>query len=110
MLNSIKIPIAGILQLDDVGWDNGRDLRLKGQASRSGIPRYHALEDYQVLHEIGKEMNSSVFVALCLGDWDKENLLRGVAGATHNPNGWDRKSEIDIAKFEQYRDALEKSE
>ena len=60
----VKIPIAGILQLDDVGWDNGRDLRLSGQASRSGLPRYHALEDYQLLHEIGKEINSSIFVEI----------------------------------------------
>ncbi|MBE6645481.1 MAG: hypothetical protein E7612_08945 [Ruminococcaceae bacterium] len=110
MNDTVKIPLAGILQLDDVGWDNGRDLRLRGQASRSGLPRFHALEDYQVLHEIGKAMNSSVFVALCLGDWDKDNILRNVTGATHDPKGWDRASDIDIAKCEKYRDVLEDSE
>jgi len=110
MEDIIRIPIGGILQLDDVGWDNGRDLRLRGQASRSGLPRYHALEDYQLLHEIGKGMNSSIFVALCLGDWDKDNILRGIVGPTHMPNDWDRKSEINIANCEKYRDTMEESE
>lgn len=105
-----RIPIGGILQLDDVGWDNGRDLRLIGQASRSGLPRYHALEDYQLLHELGKAMNSSIFVALCLGDWDKDNILRGVIGATHDPKGWDRKSSINVENCEKYRDVMENSE
>ena len=110
MEDIVRIPIGGILQLDDVGWDNGRDLRLIGQASRSGLPRYHALEDYQLLHELGKEMNSSIFVALCLGDWDKDNILKDVTGATHKAGAWDRASEIDIAKCEKYRDVLEGSE
>jgi len=29
-------------------------------------------------------------VALCLGDCDKDNLLRGEVGITHNPHGWDK--------------------
>ena len=110
MLNKFTIPLGVILQFDDVGWDDGRDLRFWGKASRSGIPRNHALEDYQLLHEIGKGMKSKVLVALCLGDWDKDNVLRGVVGPTHDPHGWDRASEIDIDKFTQYRDTLEGSD
>ena len=109
MTDKVAIPLGGVLQLDDVGWDDGRDLRLRGQASRSGLPRHHALEDYQLLHEIGKALRSTVTVAICLGDWDKNNILRNVKGATHNPSGWDRASEIDIEKFGQYRDVLDNS-
>jgi hypothetical protein len=38
-MKNIKIPIETIFEMDDVRWDNGKDLRLYGQASRSGIPR-----------------------------------------------------------------------
>lgn len=110
MDESVRIPVGCVLQLDDVGWDNGRDLRTIGQASRSGIPRFHTKEDYELLHEIGKAINSKVLVALCLGDWDRDNILRGVVGATHDPWNWDRASEIDIEKFTGYRDILENSD
>ena len=107
MKNSIKIPKAWVFEYDDVGWDNGRDLRLQKKASRSGLPRYHALEDYEVLAQIGEAAGMTLNVALCLADWDKDNVLRGFVGATHDPHGWDRKSEIDIEKFAKYRDTLE---
>lgn len=106
-MENVKIPVATILEMDDVGWDNGRDLRLIGQASRSGLPRYHALGDYEFLNQVADATGRHVAVALCLGDWDKDNLLRGEVGITHNPHGWDRASEIDVAKFEKYRDTLD---
>jgi hypothetical protein len=109
MQNKVMIPKAWVLEFDDVGWDNGRDLRLSGKASRSGLPRYHALEDYQQLADIGEAAGMSLNIALCLGDWDKDNLLRGEVGITHDPYGWDRKSEIDVEKFEKYRDAIDNS-
>ena len=51
----MKIPIAWVLEFDDLGWDDGRDLRLNKKASRSGIPRYHTLEDYELVAKIGAE-------------------------------------------------------
>ena len=104
------IPVALQFCFDDVGWDNGRDMRIIGQASRTGMPRYHALEDYEMLHEFGKALGQKVIAPICLADWDKDNLLRGQVGITHDPYGWDRKSEIDVAFFEKARDILDKSE
>lgn len=109
MKNSVKIPRAWILEFDDVGWDDGRDLRLQGKASRSGLPRYHALEDYQLLAKIGEESGMTLNVALCLADWDKDNLLRGEVGITHDPYNWDRASEIDVEKFAEYRATIDDS-
>ena len=105
----IKIPISFVIEMDDVGWDNGRDLRLSGRASRSGIPRDHAVEDYEVLKGLSDKTGKNLVAALCLADWDKDNLLRGEVGITHDPYGWDRKSEIDVEKFSAYRDAIDNS-
>ncbi|MBE6645479.1 MAG: hypothetical protein E7612_08935 [Ruminococcaceae bacterium] len=109
-MKNVKIPVALQFCFDDVGWDNGRDLRLRGQASRSGIPRRHAIEDYKMLHEFGKALGQKIWAPLCLADWDKDNLLRGQVGITHNPHGWDRKSEIDLEFCEEARDILNNSE
>ncbi|MBO7303825.1 MAG: hypothetical protein J6V09_01190 [Clostridia bacterium] len=103
----VKIPISFVLEMDDVGWDDGRDLRLKGKASRSGFPRNHTLEDYEFLNQLAEATGKKISVALTMADWDKDNVLRGEVGITHDPYGWDRKSEIDVKKFEGYRDALD---
>ncbi len=105
----IKIPISFVIGMDDVGWDEGRDQRLSGKASRSGIPRNHAVEDYEVLKALSDKTGKNLVAALCLGDWDKDNLLRGEVGITHGPKGWDRASEIHVRKFEKYREALDNS-
>ena len=103
----LKIPMAFILEMDDVGWDDGRDLRLKGQASRSGLPRHHAVEDYEFLKRLTETTGKRVATALCVGDWDKDNILRGEVGITHDPYGWDRASQIDIEKQRKCLDILE---
>lgn len=109
-LSNVKIPVAIQFCFDDVGWYNGRDLRSISKASRSGIPRNHAIEDYKMLHEIGKALGQKILTPLCLADWDKDNLLRGHVGITHDPYGWDQASVIDYEHCEQARDILDKSE
>ena len=109
-LNDVKIPVAIQFCFDDVGWYDGRDLRSVGKASRSGIPRNHAIEDYVMLHEFGKALGQKVLAPLCLADWDKDNLLRGEVGITHDPCGWDVASTIDMAHHEEARDILNGSE
>ena len=104
-----KIPYALQLCLDDVAWHNGADLRCVGQASRSGIPRYHQPEDYLVLEEIGRELDMKIVCPLCLADWDKDNLLRGEVGITHDPYGWNRASEIDMEYAEACMAQMRKS-
>lgn len=106
-IDFVRIPVATVIEMDDVGWDEGADLRLYGKASRSGIPRRHAREDYEVLNLISERTGKRLAAALCLGDWDKDNILRGEVGITHNPYGWNRKDEIDIEAFTGYRDLLD---
>ena len=96
-----------MLCLDDVGWHDGRDLRYIGQASRSGLPRDHAPDDYIILGALGKAIDMKILCPLCLGDWDKDNFLRGALGVTHDPHNWDRAAEIDLEYSKRCFDALE---
>ncbi len=106
----VTIPTALNLCLDDVGWHDGRDLRTIGQASRSGLPRDHHPLDYRMLAELGKAIDMKIVCPLCLGDWDKWNLLRGEVGITHKPYTWDRASEIDLEYADKCFEELESAE
>lgn len=110
MKNNIKIPVAFQIRVDDVGWHNGEDERCIGQPSRTGIPRNHVALDYPVIHELGKALNMKINCAIVLGEWDKDNLLRGQNNLSWNPDGWDRASEIDMDYAEKAFDILENSE
>ena len=58
-MERISIPIALQVCFDDIGWDNGADLRLAGKASRTGMPRFHTYEDYEAVHLLGDSCLSS---------------------------------------------------
>ena len=110
ILDKITIPAAFQLSLDDVAWHDGRDLRTIGQASRSGLPRNHHPLDYKMLDELGKAIDMKIVCPLCLGDWDKDNFLRGQVGITHKPYTWDRASEIDLEYAKSCFEAIESAE
>lgn len=104
------LPAALILDLDDVMWHQGADLRFIGQASRSEFPRHHVPEDYDIIHYLGQALNMKIICPICIGDWDRDNCLRGVVGPTHNPNGWNRKEEINYELTQKFFDKAEGSE
>ena len=110
MKDKLCVPVAIQLRVDDVAWHFGDDERYKDHPSRSGIPRMHQPMDYRALHELGKALNMKVNCSLVIGEWDKDNLLRGVPHVTWDPEGWDRASEIDMAYAKACFEALEGSE
>jgi len=110
MKNQIAIPVALQLVVDDVGWHNGADERHLGKPSRSGLPRMHHPLDYEELNAIGKGLNMKIVCSLVLGEWDKDNLLRGVPHVTYDQEGWDRASEIDMEYAGRCLEALEGGE
>ena len=109
-MKNMIIPVAIQIGLDDVAWDKGHDLRVIGQQSRTGIPRYHTIEDYEAVEMLGKALNQKILCHICMIDWDKDNLLRGQKGITHNPDGWDRAAEIDIEKMERFAAYMSEAE
>lgn len=104
------IPTAIQLCLDDVAWHEGADERMSGRPSRSGLPRRHEPQDYQVIGELGKAINMKILCPLCLGEWDKDNLLRGQIGITYDPRNWDRASQIDMPYARACMEAAESAE
>lgn len=106
----VTLPVALQIVADDYGWHNGRDGRLAGKPSRSGLPRDHAPEDYIILNEIGKALDMKILAPFVIGEWDKDNLLRGVKRVTYNEKNWDRASEIDMRTAQKCFEAAESSE
>lgn len=106
----VIMPTALQVCLDDVAWHNGHDERTSGRPSRSGIPRKHAPEDYLIVNEIGKAIGMKMLCPLCLGEWDKDNLLRGEVGITFDPKNWDRASQIDYPLAEKCKQTAEECE
>ena len=110
MKDKIIIPVAAQIRLDDVAWHNGFDDRYCSRPSRTGLPRLHHALDYPVIHELGKAFGMQINCAIVLGEWDKDNILRGEKYLTWDPDGWDRASEMDMAYHEKAFEALEGSE
>jgi len=96
MNNNIQIPIAAQIRVDDVAWHNGFDDRYKQRPSRTGIPRLHHPDDYDILNEIGRALDMKIGCSLVIGEWDKDNFLRGVPHMTWDPDNWNRAAEIDM--------------
>ena len=110
MKNMIKIPVAMQIRVDDVGWHNGSDDRFMNRPSRTGMPRKHHVLDYPVLNEIGKALDMKICASLVIGEWDKDNILRGEPHVTYDVDGWDRASEIDMKYATKAFEQLESSE
>ena len=110
MKESVVIPSALILCIDDLGWHLGTDGRHAGQPSRTGMPRPHRPEDYAIVNEIGKAIDMRILCPICLAEWDKNNILRGEAGITYAPETWDRASKINYELTEKAFEIAENSE
>ena len=85
-----RIPRPLQVIMDDVGWFNGKDDREIGGPSRTGIYRYHCLEDYKAIEQFGKNLNQKINCAFILGEWDLENELpRRIPHFSHFGDSWD---------------------
>lgn len=110
MKDSVVIPSALQICLDDVMWHEGEDMRYKGLPSRTGMPRKHLPSDYTVINEIGKGVNMKILCLMCLAEWDKDNFLTHEIGTTYQPHTWDRASKIDMEYAKKCFEIAESSE
>ncbi len=107
MQDQVRIPMGFVLEMDDVGWIDGRDYTKEGKASRSGLDRNHCIEDYEYLKALTEKTGKRIAAAIVVGDWDRENFLRGEVGFTHEPHTWDQKSRVDWDYHRKCLDVLE---
>ena len=109
-MDRIKIPIALQLVVDDIGWFKGENGLMKSRPARTHMNRNQVAEDYVVLNEIGKKLDMHILCGLVLGEWDKNNILRGMEHATWDEGNWDMASHIDYPLAERCKNAIEESE
>ena len=104
-MNETTIPRPLQVVMDDVGWFNGKDDREIGGPSRSGLKRYHCLEDYQAIERLGKNLGQKINCAFVIGEWDLENRLpRTIPHFSHFGSSWDN------AKYRNPREMAEMAE
>ena len=96
--------------VDDVGWFYGSDDRHLGMPSRSGMVRGHVAEDWQVINEIGRRIDQRIAGAMVIGEWDKNNRMRGKAHMTPNPDEWDAAATLNMREAERCFAQIEESE
>ena len=109
-MDRVVLPCALQLCVDDIGWFCGKNELDVGRPSRSGMPRDHVAEDYAALNALGKAIGMKILAPMTVGEWDKDNILRGEIGMTYEPHSWDRKSTIDMKLAESCFAELERSE
>ncbi len=109
-MKNIKIPVALQVVVDDIGWFKGKNGLMESRPARTHMPRNHVAEDYAVLNEIGKKLDMHILCGLVLGEWDKDNILRGMEHATWDEENWDMASKIDYPLAEKCFKQIEESE
>ncbi len=107
---NMSIPKPMQLVLDDIGWLYGRDQRDQGQPSRTGIPRKHFMEDYQIIEEVGKGLNQKINCMLVIGEWDRKKLLASVPNSSKWAKDWEGSEYWDDAECKRIIDYLQTTE
>ncbi len=88
----VALPMPLLLVVEDVGWWQGEDGSDRNQPYRNGFCRRHCLADYQALVGLSERLSMRIVIAMVLGEWDRSNLLRDVAGSTWMGHAWDNRS------------------
>lgn len=109
-MKKLCIPRALQIILDDFGWFYGKNELSDGGPARTGICRDHVEEDYLALNELGRKIGQKIVCGFTLGEWDKDNVLRGMPHATADEKGWDRAAAIDKQKARRFFQIIENSE
>jgi hypothetical protein len=82
----IPMPIFPIIE--DVGWWQGEDGSAYQQPYRNAFPRRHCLADYQALVRFADKLGVRIGLGMVLGEWDRNNSLGGIKGATWMGSLW----------------------
>lgn len=87
----VSLPLPLFLVVEDVGWWRGEDDSAIHGPFRNRFPRRHCLADYQALAQLSKQLSMRIAVGMVLGEWDRNNLLKEITGATWMGRNWDNR-------------------
>jgi hypothetical protein len=87
----VSLPMPIFLVVEDVGWWQGTDGSANNEPYRNGFTRRHCLDDYRALARLARRLKMRIALGMVLGEWDRGNLLKDVAGATWMGHSWDNR-------------------
>ncbi len=87
----VSLPMPIFVVVEDVGWWQGTDGSMNNQPFRNGFTRRHCLDDYRALARLARRLKMRIALGMVLGEWDRDNLLKDVAGATWMGDSWDNR-------------------
>lgn len=82
------LPMPVFPVVEDVGWWQGEDGSAAQQPYRNAFPRRHCLADYQALVRLADRLGVRIGLGMVLGEWDRNNFLANITGATWMGNHW----------------------
>lgn len=94
LVSDACVPMPLQIVIDDVGWWSGRDGSADGEPFRTGIDRDHAMEDYQAIAYLGRQLGMRPQAAMILCEWDRENILRQLPTSTWMGANWDNSCRV----------------
>lgn len=84
----VFLPMPVFPVIEDVGWWQGEDGSAAQGPYRNAFPRRHCLADYQALVRLAKRLGICIGLGMVLCEWDRNNLLSGIQGATWMGSNW----------------------
>lgn len=88
---TVSIPMPIFIVVEDVGWWQGTDGSANNEPYRNCFPRRHCLADYRALVRLAERLKMRIGLGMVLGEWDRGNVLKTVAGATWMGSSWDNR-------------------
>jgi len=87
----VFLPMPVFPVIEDVGWWQGEDGSARQQPYRNAFPRRHCLADYQALVRFADRLRVRLGIGMVLCEWDRNNVLRDIPGATWLGSEWDNR-------------------
>jgi hypothetical protein len=97
MMNKIIFPRAFAFAVDDLGWNEGRDLSedVPPGPYRTGGDRKFSLKDYGYMIEVGKAVGARIQCLFILSEMDRENILARFPTTTYLREKWNNSFRVN---------------
>jgi len=105
----LNIPMPFHICVDDTGWFCGSDDRKIGGPSRTGMKRFHTVEDYIAIENLGKAINMKISCGFVLGEWDMEGNIKKLPNSPRFGKTWQLSENRNKKEMEEIADVINSS-